>query len=240
MAVIHPSPRKKKQMAESPTPNLTLSGNHAKLLPKRHEPRQLPDHLIRAPMDSTFSPKRSKSTAGSPSGRKSLGKGGRRSREMSRKAENEGKRVKRAEENKKLLFQEIKKLLDSKSDDEQLLPPQILCNVGQVKQAIKDKRLFRFVYSQMTNQFQIEQRLSKAEFMGFVKVLLKEMNENDIGDLFLLFCRRLDPHSSKKLNFEFLIQIRKTSTASKMLLQRQRSSLRTPSQSHPARLSSRT
>ena len=86
----------------------------------------MPDHLIRAPMDtsysSTFSPKRSKSTAGfgSPSGSKKGGslKQNRKAKELARKMESETKRVKRAEDNKKALFQEIKKLLESKSDDE--------------------------------------------------------------------------------------------------------------------------
>jgi hypothetical protein len=110
MAVIHPSPRKKIRPETSPTPNLALTGNHAKLLVKRYEPKQLPDHLIRAPMDSsysTFSPKRSKSTAafgGSPTGSPKKGKSIRKAKELARKMESETKRVKRAEENKKLLF----------------------------------------------------------------------------------------------------------------------------------------
>lgn len=39
MAVIHPSPRKKKRVEKSPTPNLTLAGNTAKLIVKRYEPK---------------------------------------------------------------------------------------------------------------------------------------------------------------------------------------------------------
>lgn len=39
MAVIHPSPRKKKRLAQSPTPKLALTGNKAKLLVKRYEPK---------------------------------------------------------------------------------------------------------------------------------------------------------------------------------------------------------
>jgi len=39
MAVIHPSPRKKKPVEKSPTPNLTIAGNPTKLLVKRYEPK---------------------------------------------------------------------------------------------------------------------------------------------------------------------------------------------------------
>ncbi len=76
MAVIHPSPRKKKDRHESPTPNLAMTGSQAKLLVKRYEPKQLPDHLIRAPMDTsysgTISPKRAKSSGSPMGGKKNL------------------------------------------------------------------------------------------------------------------------------------------------------------------------
>jgi len=39
MAVIHPSPRKKRHIEKSPTPNLTIAGNNTKLLVKRYEPK---------------------------------------------------------------------------------------------------------------------------------------------------------------------------------------------------------
>ncbi len=57
---------------------------------------------------STFSPKRSKSTAGfgSPSGSKKSGslKQSKKAKEVARKMETEGKRAKRADDNRKLLF----------------------------------------------------------------------------------------------------------------------------------------
>jgi hypothetical protein len=77
-AVIHPSPRKKSRPSMSPTPNLTMSGTTSKLQVRRYEPKQLPDHLIRAPLDSSFSssPKRAsssyKSLKSTGQGKKSL------------------------------------------------------------------------------------------------------------------------------------------------------------------------
>ena len=55
LAVIHPSPRKKVRPSRSPTPNLTMTASQAKLQVKRYEPKQIPDHLMRAPLDSSFS-----------------------------------------------------------------------------------------------------------------------------------------------------------------------------------------
>lgn len=65
---------------------------------------------------------------------------------MARKMESETKRVKRAEDNKKIFYGEIKKILESKSDDEQFLPPAINILVKEVKQAVKDKKLIRNLY----------------------------------------------------------------------------------------------
>ena len=61
--------------------------------------------------------------------------------------ESETKRIKRAEESKKTLFTEIKKLLESKSDDEHFLPGQLPSLVADVRQSVKDKRVFRFLFS---------------------------------------------------------------------------------------------
>lgn len=110
-----------------------MTGSQAKLLVKRYEPKQLPDHLIRAPMDTSYSgaysPKRSKS-GGSPMGGKKNLKQNKKAKELMRKMESEGKRVKRAEDNKKLVFAELKKILEAKSDDENLMPPTFNCTVA--------------------------------------------------------------------------------------------------------------
>ena len=44
MAVIHPSPRKKRIDPSPPKPNLTLTASPAKLGVRRYEPKQIPDH----------------------------------------------------------------------------------------------------------------------------------------------------------------------------------------------------
>ena len=184
MAVIHPSPRKKRPRPESATPSLALAGSHARLLPKRFEPKQLPDHLVRAPVDTSFSsPKRAKS--GSPKGKK-----------QTRRVETEGKRLKRAEDTKKLLFQEVKRLLEAKSDDEPLLPPGFVRPAREAKEAAKSGRFFRFAFSHMTNQFYNELKVTRGEFVTLVKALHKELSENDIGDLFLLLAKRLEPREA--------------------------------------------
>lgn len=79
-------------------------------------------------------------------GKKNL-KQNKKAKELMRKMESEGKRVKRAEDNKKLVFSELKKILEAKSDDENLMPPTFNCTVAQAKQAVKDRRIFRSLYS---------------------------------------------------------------------------------------------
>jgi hypothetical protein len=62
LAVIHPSPRKQKSIDNPPPPEMTMSGSQAKINVKRYVPKQIPDHLMRAPIDSGLSvssPKRS-------------------------------------------------------------------------------------------------------------------------------------------------------------------------------------
>lgn len=44
--------------------------------------------------------------------------------------ESEKKKVKRAEDNRKLFFSEIKKILDAKQDEEAFLPPHLQISVA--------------------------------------------------------------------------------------------------------------
>jgi hypothetical protein len=55
LAVINPSPRKRRSLESSPTPPLKVSGQHTKLGVKRYEPKQIPEHLMRAPQDLSSS-----------------------------------------------------------------------------------------------------------------------------------------------------------------------------------------
>lgn len=64
--------------------------------------------------------------------------------------ESENKRAKRAEDNKKMLFGEIKRILESKSDDEQFLAPAITSLVKDARTAVKDKKIIRHLYTQIS------------------------------------------------------------------------------------------
>jgi hypothetical protein len=111
-------------------------------------------------------------------------------RDKIRKVESETKRIKRAEENKKLWFGEIKKLLD-KTDEEHALPPYPL-SVQVCKQATKDRRLIRLLYGAFSGQQMVQPMCQKQEFMAFVKVTCREFTENEISDMFLHFCKRFE------------------------------------------------
>ncbi len=110
LAVIHPSPIKKLPPAREVSPQIIVAAHPAKLQYKKYEKKQIPDHLMRAPMDSfTSSPV---SRGGGGGGSKGRSKSGKRGSKPVAGANTEGKRAKRAEANRKVLFVEIKKILD--------------------------------------------------------------------------------------------------------------------------------
>jgi hypothetical protein len=74
---------------------------------KKVEKKVIPDHLMRAPMDSFNSSPVTRKVSMGGRAKSAAGKGGAKGG-----ANTEGKRAKRAEMNKKVLFMEIKKLLD--------------------------------------------------------------------------------------------------------------------------------
>jgi hypothetical protein len=185
LAVIHPSPRKKLTPPREESPTFTIAAVPAKPQAKRHEPRVIPDHLLRAPMDSfTSSPtsgaKRGgggrPATAGSKGKRGASAKGG-----VKKYESGESKRAKRAEVNKKTLFSEIKKLIDKAEEiaqatggsyDVPVVPSQPGTALKDVKQAIADKRVFRFLCSKLTGNQNIQLLLLKQEFVTFIKILM--------------------------------------------------------------------
>ena len=57
LAVIHPSPKKKRDPVEENSPNLELFSNPLKLQRRMREEKDLPDHLIRVPVDPNATPK---------------------------------------------------------------------------------------------------------------------------------------------------------------------------------------
>lgn len=64
LAVIHPSPVKKKPPASRPELEFELEGSPARLLKKDYSKKEIPDHLMKAPIEST--PKRKSSRVKSP------------------------------------------------------------------------------------------------------------------------------------------------------------------------------
>lgn len=62
----------------------------------------------------------------------------------------------------------------------------------EVKNALRDRRVFRALYSGFTNQRSNDFRVSKNEFIAFLKSLYKDLGESDVSDIFLSFCKRLD------------------------------------------------
>lgn len=117
LALINPSPRKKRSPTQERSPDLQLDVTKMRIIPKRYEPKVIPESLIRAPMESFggSSPNSKKSGGARPKSAAAgsfKGKDKKGGAKDNKKMEGESKRVKRAELNKKVLFQEIKRLLD--------------------------------------------------------------------------------------------------------------------------------
>ncbi len=97
MAVIHPSPTKKRAPYAPPTPDLTIGSRTAKMTERDTQRKQLPEHLIRPSLDTSstevaMDKKMRKSQASASPGKGNKGK--KRS-----KVEEERFKVKRAEKN---------------------------------------------------------------------------------------------------------------------------------------------
>jgi hypothetical protein len=207
LACINPSPRKQKSPPKPKSPSFTIAAHPAKMQVKRYEHKQIPDHLMRAPMDSfTSSP-----TAGKSRPKSQAGKGRKGSPKKGGDL-GENKKIKRAETNRKVFYQEIKKLLD-KADEAASAPggsaevPVVVgapqSKLADCKDAIRDRRLLRFLYAVVTGYQQPDIKIFKQEFITFVKNTLNGVNQqaraadqvfsdSELGDLFLLFCKRLE------------------------------------------------
>ena len=128
---------------------------------------------MRAPMDGFTS-----SPTGGRSRTKSQGLNGKKGSPKKGGDMSESKKIKRAEANRKVFYQEIKKVLD-KADEAASAPGgsaeiQVVTGAPQTKladckDAIKDRRLLRFLYSAITGYSQPEVKLLKQEFIQFVK-----------------------------------------------------------------------
>ena len=150
-AVIHPSPRKKKELSPQKDLTFTMSGSSSKLIQKKYEPKVFPDHLMRAPLESTATP--SYATKKSPSRSKSMKKGKslreqKKQKENAKKFESEKKRIVRADKNLKDWFGELKKL--SERSDEEPICQGSSGTVAQGKLQLRERKFIRFLYQQIS------------------------------------------------------------------------------------------
>ena len=90
----------------------------------------------------------------------------------------------------KQFFENVKKQLE-KSEDEFIFPGQ-KASVGKAKLAQKEKKLFRFLHSQLTGQIGSDYRVSKPEFFALVKQFIR-LNDVESLDLMLYFGKKLVP-----------------------------------------------
>ena len=108
--------------------------------------------------------------------------------------EKERMRMKVANDNAKIWFGEIKKMLEQE-DTELILDG--LTNVAIAKSAAKDKKLIRILYSKWMQKkgreiHMNDMRVEKSDFVAFIKMFKDiSIQQNVIDDMFLTFAKRL-------------------------------------------------
>ena len=102
--------------------------------------------------------------------------------------------MKVANDNAKIWFGEIKKMLEQE-DTEPILDG--LTNVAIAKSAAKDKKLIRILYSKWMQKkgreiHMNDMRVDRSDFVAFIKMFKDiSIQQNIIDDMFLTFAKRL-------------------------------------------------
>jgi hypothetical protein len=124
---------------------------------RKFEEKNIPEHLIRPPIDPAFQASLNKRKTGlhSPSMDDSKSQGGKRKTIRQQKLEKEEKKqmaqemkkVRRADKNMRVFFSEVKKLLDKNEEDQITL--EVNATVSEGKIAVQEKKFIRFLYGAM-------------------------------------------------------------------------------------------
>lgn len=129
-AIIHPPPHRQEMNVWGPDTNLQFDGAKCSLSPNRKERKTLPEHLAKPAIDEiTLMKIREMSQNQSPQKTKKMSLGAQKEFKAEQKRKSEiNFKIRRAEKNTKLFFDEVKKIL-SKPEEEIIIPEQKLATV---------------------------------------------------------------------------------------------------------------
>ena len=175
LAVINPSPMKKRPQSSIGEHSLEPMAQRVQLKAKRFEKKELPDHLIHAPIDKNATTKVRKvfvDTKGMTSKQK------KEAMVAAQKQALEAKRARRIAANLKNLFSQIKGALESRKDDE-LIHDSIRARIAEAKTKIEEKRFISYLMRAYFGKSDVS-LIFKSEFAQFFKLFVRDISENEL------------------------------------------------------------
>lgn len=163
------------------------------LQPIRYEPKNLPEHLVRPPIDEDTlirlkAMAKTKATEGRGGKRKTMAEQKREKEEAKRRSDLQFK-IKRSDKILKSFFAEVKKILDKTNED--VIAKDVNVTVEKAKLAESSGRFIRLLYlcyeghakrggkmDQNLNPTDVPSRvISKNDFVNFIKFYFKDPSE---------------------------------------------------------------
>ena len=196
LAVIHPSPVKvERKMKHVPPATLAFDSTKATVASRRFEQKNIPEHLVRPPIDEErlmkikANNKMREEALQMGKSKQKVSLATQKAEQAAAKAKSElSIKIRRAEKNTKLLFGELKKILEKPSDD--VIFPNQEARVEQAKYAEKNGALVSCIYTVFSGG-ESARSVSRQKFIQFVKHFLKDVSDSQCSDIFM--------HISKKL-----------------------------------------
>jgi|688.fasta_scaffold661149_1 hypothetical protein len=189
MAVINPASPKKKPQPKKLEPEFEVEGSPSRIAIKRSNKKEIPEHLLKPPMETASARAAPRRATSSQKGAK-----GYKNKLEQQKLEFERKRLTTAEKNILSWLIDIKKCLDK---DEQASFCESLpkTTVKVAKEKMLTKKLIRFLFDEvMTQQFVDRNNsplINKSEFIKFVQAFRRDILEGEISDMFLALLKKL-------------------------------------------------
>jgi hypothetical protein len=205
LAVIHPPPLKHPKDVWKPPRDLSFDASIVEVQPKRFEPKNIPEALIRPPIDEETLIRIKENAKAKPVeklGKKmSLGAQKEYKAELKRKQEIQMK-IRKADKNFKGFEEEVKKILHRPG--EELIIPELGATVEMANFAEKSGKIMRFLYTCFEASTKDYNRLppnahvdvanhkvGKSDFVNFIRFFMKDLSETQATDIFMNLTKKL-------------------------------------------------
>lgn len=192
LAVINPSPTKKRARKQSETPDMEYWGTTCRLAERKNMRFEIPEHLTKPEVViTTPAVNRSTATNNGPmlneNGKPMTWKEKKNYQENLKRQQAEDRKVAKAQRAMKVFFGGIKShLLDNKADGDPLSKDILSVTVGEAKKLIKERGFVRMVYQHSVKDYNKQMQLTKLEFSQFVKLF----SAAETVDLFTFLTKR--------------------------------------------------